>query len=245
MINTNLLPVIICYFFFGLIFNFLFVKFAHKEILKWTDSEIANSCSLIAIKWLLLNFLFVSCFGYAHFKALHLPLNETLYPKELFRGLIICSWLSLLIVLAKIDIQTNLLPDRLTLSLAIIGIVFSLLFEHISLIQSLGSAFLGFAFLKVSIYFFILFKKYVSKDITNSPGSAFGRGDICLITALGIWVGWETLLIIVLFSSLIMITIFTYGCFFYKWDLDKRLPFGPIICLMSILLGTPQFLRIY
>ena len=82
----------------------------------------------------------------------------------------------------------------------------------------------------------------MSKDKTKRPGPPFGRGDICLITAIGIWVGWEVLLIIILFSSLTMIGIFIYGSFIYKWDLNKRLPFGPIICLLSILLGTPQFL---
>ena len=167
MIKTNLLPILIYYLFSGFIFNVLFVKFSRKEILKWTDEKTAKLCPSIDIKWLTLNSVFVLYFGHVHFESLNLSLDHTFHFKEIFKGLIICSWLSLLVVLAKIDLQTNLLPDRLTLSLAVIGIIFSYFYEQISLMKSLSSAILGFTFIMLSIFFLIYSKNMFQKIRLN------------------------------------------------------------------------------
>ena len=162
-----MLSILIYYLLFGFIFNVLFVKFSKKEILKWTDKKTAELCPTIDIKWLSLNILFVLYFGHVHYESLNLSYDDTLHFKEISKVLIICSWLSLLVVLAKIDLQTNLLPDRLTLSLAVIGIVFSFFYEQISLMKSLSSAILGFTFIMLSIFFFIYSKNMFQKIRLN------------------------------------------------------------------------------
>ena len=163
MIKTNLLLILIYYLFAGFIFNVLFVKFSRKEILKWTDEKTSKLCPPIDIKWLTLNLVFVLYFAHLHFESLNLSLDHTLHFKEIVKGLIICSWLSLLVVLAKIDLQSNLLPDRLNLSLATIGVFFSIFSEQMNLIYGLFSAFLGFAFIMLSIFFLLYSKNILQK----------------------------------------------------------------------------------
>ncbi len=171
--NFFLIP---CFYFcIGIIFNFLFLKFSQKEIAKWTNENIAKCCSSIEFKWSLLNILFVVYFGYEHSMNIFFLPDEINLIKELFRGLIICSWISVLVVLAKIDLKTNLLPDRLTFTLAIMGIVFSMFYENISWIQSLTSALLAFTFIFLSIFFLCASKSLFQKKRINLKLNLLGE----------------------------------------------------------------------
>ncbi len=151
--KIDLFIILIFYFFLGFIFKVLLLKFTEKEISKWTTEEISKQCSSIDFKWFLLNSVFIFCFGYLHSINLMLFGGELIFLEELFRGLILCFWISSLIVLARVDLKTYLLPDRLTLALGIIGIIFSIFYENISLKNSLISAFLSLFFLVLLIFF--------------------------------------------------------------------------------------------
>tara|TARA_E500000178_G_C16935911_1_gene714004 strand:+ start:36 stop:575 length:540 start_codon:yes stop_codon:yes gene_type:complete len=167
---ANLTLFFFFYFFFGFIFYVSFEKFSKKEILIWTDEKTAKKCCAFDIKWVSLNLTFVLFFGYLHSEGFHFLSNKILILREFFMGLIICSWVSLLVILAKIDLQTNLLPDRLTLSLAIIGIFFSMFSQQMNLMHNLFSAFLGFAFIMTSIFFLLYSRNMYQKIKPKDPG---------------------------------------------------------------------------
>ena len=80
--------------------------------------------------------------------------DEIIFQKEFFKCIVVCVWISVLIALAKIDLETNLLPDRLTITLGVVGILYSVFNESLSVVQSLTSAFFGFIFIRLTISFY-------------------------------------------------------------------------------------------
>ena len=105
-----------------------------------------------------------------------------------------------LIALAFIDIDTQLLPDNLTLPLAWIGLALSLFATAGSTaplpVDPRSSIIGGLAgYLSLwSVY--QLFKLVTGKE-------GMGYGDFKLLAALGTWLGWQMLLPIVLMSALV------------------------------------------
>ncbi|KEY91580.1 type 4 prepilin-like proteins leader peptide-processing enzyme [Candidatus Photodesmus blepharus] len=98
-----------------------------------------------------------------------------------------------LIVIAFIDLDTMLLPDQLTLPLIWSGILLSLLkINPVSLEDSVVGAVSGYLFFW-TIYW--LFKLCTGKE-------GMGYSDFKLLAAIGAWLGWQYLGMVVLFSSL-------------------------------------------
>lgn len=99
-----------------------------------------------------------------------------------------------LIVLSFIDIDTLVLPDRITLPLLWSGIFLSLIhISPISLPESVAGAIVGYLTLWGLFWIF--------KLLTNREG--LGYGDFKLFAALGAWLGIQSLLFIILFASLL------------------------------------------
>lgn len=99
-----------------------------------------------------------------------------------------------LIVLAVIDIDTLILPDRVTLPLLWCGLLCALIgISPISLSASVAGAMLGYIVLWL---IFWLFKLLTSRE-------GLGYGDFKLLAALGAWLGVQSLLFIVLLASLL------------------------------------------
>ncbi|MDP5070610.1 MAG: A24 family peptidase, partial [Congregibacter sp.] len=96
-----------------------------------------------------------------------------------------------LIALAVIDIDTQLLPDDITLPLLWGGLLFNLFVGPISLEDAVIGAAGGYLLLW-GIYW--LFKLATGKE-------GMGYGDFKLLGALGAWLGWQSLPIIILLSS--------------------------------------------
>lgn len=93
-----------------------------------------------------------------------------------------------------IDFDTLLLPDQLTLPLLWGGIALALLgFSPVSLSDAVIGAMAGYLSLW-SIYW--LFKLLTGKE-------GMGYGDFKLLAALGAWLGWQQLPVIVLLSSVV------------------------------------------
>ena len=98
----------------------------------------------------------------------------------LLGGLIL---LSTLLVLAIIDGQTQLLPDRLTLPLLWAGLLFNLNGTFVPLSEAVIGAMTGYLSLW-TVYW--LFRLLTGKE-------ALGYGDFKLLAALGAWSGWQIL----------------------------------------------------
>lgn len=99
----------------------------------------------------------------------------------------------LLLAMAMIDAQTQLLPDSLTLLLLWAGLLFALLGVTVPLADAVVGAMAGYLCLW-SVYW--LFKLATGKE-------GMGYGDFKLLAALGAWLGWSMLPLVVLLSSLV------------------------------------------
>lgn len=124
-----------------------------------------------------------------------------------------------LIAAAAIDLDTQLLPDRITLPLLWLG----LLVNVFGLFTDLRSAVLGAAagyLLLWSVYWG--FRLLVGKE-------GMGFGDFKLLAALGAWTGWQTLPLILLVSAgagaIIGIALIVLS----GKGRDMRIPFGPYL----------------
>jgi leader peptidase (prepilin peptidase)/N-methyltransferase len=106
-------------------------------------------------------------------------------------GAIAFTWA--LIVLTMIDVDHKLLPDNITLPLLWLGLVFNLSGTYVSLEDAVLGAMLGYLLLW-SVYW--LFKLLTGKE-------GMGYGDFKLLAALGAWLGWQALPLIILLSSLV------------------------------------------
>ncbi len=135
------------------------------------------------------------------------------------QGLSALALTAVLIALTGIDADTQLLPDNFTLPLLWLGILVNLFAVHTSLADSVVGAIAGYMTLWLIYHMFRL--------LTGKEG--MGYGDFKLLGALGAWLGWQMLPLIILLSSLVGavfgITLMAIG----KMDRDKPMPFGPFI----------------
>ena len=130
----------------------LSLKISKNEISKWTDQAIASKVTLLDMKWFLPGLFFAVFFSFYYSQiGNNLYLNDFNFAKEGLRIFLVCFWLGVLTALAQIDYKTRLLPDILTLPLALGGLFFLLLVKN-SLLSALFSALLTISFLIVVFF---------------------------------------------------------------------------------------------
>lgn len=105
-------------------------------------------------------------------------------------GFILAACLALL-ALAVIDLRTYLLPDAITLPLLWSGLLYQLLFHPMMLSSAVAGAMMGYLSLW-GIFWAI-------KLTTGREG--MGYGDFKLLAALGAWLGWAFMPIILVLSA--------------------------------------------
>lgn len=141
-----------------------------------------------------------------------------------FEVLAIWFLLASLVALTFIDLDTQLLPDNITLPLVWIGLLVNLDGLFVPLEQALVGAIVGYLSLWSTFHLFRL--------LTGKEGMGFG--DFKLLAALGAWMGWKMLLPIVLCASLVG-ALFGIGLvLFGGHDRTKPLPFGPWLALGGV-----------
>ncbi|WP_231498729.1 MULTISPECIES: prepilin peptidase [Halomonas] len=126
-----------------------------------------------------------------------------------------------LLALAVIDLRTQLLPDALTLPLLWCGLLYQLLFNPASLDDAVIGATAGYAVLwAIGKAFHVL---------TGRDG--MGLGDVKLIAALGAWLGWQLLPLVILIAALLG----AISGLLIQWRSrhlkGQPLPFGPSLVL--------------
>jgi leader peptidase (prepilin peptidase)/N-methyltransferase len=127
------------------------------------------------------------------------------------------TWI--LIALTFIDLDHQLLPDKLTLSLLWLGLIFNLFSTYASLNDAVLGAIIGYLSLW-SIY-------HLFRLITGKEG--MGYGDFKLLGALGAWLGWQALPLIVLLSSFVGAFVGIALILFKQHGRDIPIPFGPYL----------------
>jgi leader peptidase (prepilin peptidase)/N-methyltransferase len=135
------------------------------------------------------------------------------------QGLTALFLTAFLIVMTGIDIDHQLLPDNLTLPLLWSGILVNLWGVHNDLTSSVIGAIAGYLVLW-SVY-------HVFRLLSGKEG--MGYGDFKLLAALGAWMGWQMLPLIVLLSSVVGAAFGLALMATGKLKRDKPMPFGPFI----------------
>lgn len=125
----------------------------------------------------------------------------------------------ILLVLTAIDIDTQLLPDDLTLPLLWLGLLLNLNGAFTSLESALIGAMAGYLCLW-SVYW--LFKLATGKE-------GMGHGDFKLLAALGAWLGWPMLPLIILSSSVVGAIVGISLIVATKMGRNVPIPFGPYL----------------
>lgn len=132
-------------------------------------------------------------------------------------GGLLLTWA--LIALTCIDIDHQLLPDNITLPLLWTGILFNLFGNYTTLEASIIGAMAGYLSLWLVYHIFRL--------VTGKEG--MGYGDFKLLAALGAWMGWSSLPMIILLSSLVGAIIGISLIAIRKHESQVPIPFGPYL----------------
>lgn len=136
---------------------------------------------------------------------------------------LVMSFLWTLLVLAAIDARTLLLPDRLTLGLLWAGLLANALgyWGVVPLADAVLGAVAGYASLAGVAWGYA--------RLTGREG--MGMGDAKLLAALGAWLGWMVLPLIVLLASLL--ALLAGGLALWRGQADRHtaLPFGPFLAM--------------
>lgn len=149
-----------------------------------------------------------------------------------------------LIALTMIDFDTCLLPDSITQPLMWAGILLSMFgVLDVDLKSSIYGAVFGYLSLWIVYHGF--------KKLTGKEG--MGYGDFKLLAALGAWMGWKMLPVIILFSSFVGAVVGIAMVIIMGRDKNIPIPFGPYLAaagfiaflwgdkILTAYLGTGQF----
>lgn len=132
-------------------------------------------------------------------------------------GALLLIWA--LLALTAIDFDTQLLPDDIVLPLLWAGLLFNLYGTYTSLPEAVLGAVSGYLALW-SVYW--LFKLVTGKE-------GMGYGDFKLLAALGAWLGWQLLPLIIILSSLVGAVVGITLIVAVKQGRDIPIPFGPYL----------------
>ncbi len=151
---------------------------------------------------------------------------------QMLFGLLL-TWI--LIALTFIDFDTQLLPDRYTLTLAALGLGINSYAIYTSPTSAIWGYIIGFLCLWIVYYLF--------KIITGKEG--MGYGDFKLLAALGAWMGPLMLPLIVLLSSMVGAII---GIILLKIRKENQpFAFGPYIAIAGWIafIWGEQIMKVY
>jgi leader peptidase (prepilin peptidase)/N-methyltransferase len=130
-----------------------------------------------------------------------------------------------LVAMSFIDADTQLLPDDLTYPLLWCGLLVNMNGTFTSLSNAVIGAAAGYLSLW-SIY-------WIFKLATGKEG--MGYGDFKLLAALGAWMGWAMLPVIVLLSSLVGALVGISMMIFANMSKNKPIPFGPYLAAAGLI----------
>lgn len=130
-----------------------------------------------------------------------------------------------MIALTFIDLDTQLLPDTITLPLIWLGLLFNLGGTYTSLQDAVIGAVAGYLCLWLVFHLFRL--------VTGKEG--MGYGDFKLLSAVGAWLGWQMLPLTILLSSVVGALVGISLMLFARHGRDTPIPFGPYLAAAGLL----------
>ena len=146
-----------------------------------------------------------------------------------------------MVALTFIDLDTSFLPDDITLPLLWVG----LLLNTDGVFTDLRSAVFG----AVAGYLALWSVYWIFKLATGKEG--MGYGDFKLLAAIGAWLGWKMLPLVILLSSLVGAVVGIILIVFARHGRNVPIPFGPYLAaagLIALFWGEPltrQYLDLF
>lgn len=138
-------------------------------------------------------------------------------------GALLLLWA--LIALSGIDLDTQLLPDSITLPLLWFGLAFNLGATYCDLQSAVIGAMAGYLALW-SVFW--LFKLATGKE-------GMGYGDFKLLAALGAWLGWQMLPAMILLSSVVGAIVGISLILAARHGRNVPIPFGPYLATAGVI----------
>ena len=142
------------------------------------------------------------------------------------------AFLWIMIALTGIDLDTRLLPDSLTLPLLWLGLLVNLDSHFATLPSAVIGAMAGYLSLW-SVYW--LFRLATGKE-------GMGHGDFKLLAAIGAWLGWQMLPLVILLSSVVGAAVGIGLILAGKAERNTAIPFGPYLAgggVLALFWGQP------
>ena len=130
-----------------------------------------------------------------------------------------------LVALTFIDLDTQLLPDSITLPLIWLGLGFNISGHFAPLPDAVIGAMAGYLSLWLVFHAFRL--------ITGKEG--MGYGDFKLLAAIGAWLGWQMLPLTILLSSVVGAVVGVSLMLFARHERDNPIPFGPYLAAAGLI----------
>lgn len=130
-----------------------------------------------------------------------------------------------LLALAVIDLDTQLLPDDITLPLLWAG----LLVNVGAVFAPLRTAVIG----AVAGYLSLWLVYWAFKLATGKEG--MGHGDFKLLAAIGAWLGWQKLPLVILLASVVGAAVGIALIVLARRGREKPIPFGPYLAAAGLI----------
>ena len=138
-------------------------------------------------------------------------------------GALVFTWA--MIALAFIDLDTFYLPDDITLPLLWTGLLFNLVGGFTPLASAVIGAAAGYVTLWLVFWAF--------KFATGKEG--MGYGDFKLLAAIGAWLGWKMLPLVVLLSSFVGAVVGVALIVLARRGRNVPIPFGPYLAVAGLI----------
>ena len=154
-------------------------------------------------------------------------------------GALIFAWA--MIALAFIDFDTFYLPDNITLPLLWAGLLFNLDGTFTDIRSAVAGAAAGYLALWSVFWAF--------KLATGKEG--MGYGDFKLLAAIGAWLGWKMLPLVILLSSFVGAAVGIGLIAFARHERNVPIPFGPYLVIAGLIalfwgeMLTQQYLNLF
>ena len=198
----------------------------------WLRGRCAGCRAPIGVRYPLVELL--TALGFAAVAWHCGPTIETVYG---------CTIVALLVAMSGIDFDTQYLPDSLTLLLLWLGLLASVVTGRgavpfpVSPAEAIVGAITGYLALW-SVY-------WLFRLVTGREG--MGRGDFKLLAALGAWLGWTAIPLIVLLSALVGALLGGALILFRGRDHELPMPYGPFLAAAGFvaLLWGPELVHWY
>ena len=144
-------------------------------------------------------------------------------PSVIF--LIFLAFVAALIVVSFIDLELRIIPDVISLPGIVIGVLAGFVRQDLTFIDSLiGAIAGGGVLLLVMLGYYLLTKR-----------EGMGMGDAKLLAMIGAFLGWRSLLFVILSSAFLGALVGVVVMFVQKKDSKLAVPFGPFLSLGAVM----------